>query len=140
MSKIKRKDYTYAELAKIGQRYYNDAGFCGVIALSTAAQVSYGKARAYLERSGRITRKGTTLDQQIEAGDLLGISARRDYPLISQFYGKPVSVVTRSLSQDAVWYITTKGHIFCMANGVVNDWMKDRKFKVTSIYKIERNY
>lgn len=47
---MKRHAHTFRELSRVARRYYKDEGFCGVVAVSVAAQVAFGKAKSILEK------------------------------------------------------------------------------------------
>ena len=44
----KRISMSYNEMRYIGQKHYNDTGFCACVAVASAAQVRFGKARSVL--------------------------------------------------------------------------------------------
>ena len=73
---MKRKKQTFAEMYKIGQQYYNDKGFCGVVAVAVAAEVAFGKARATLASKKhtvpRKTRTGTNMITLRDSLETLG--------------------------------------------------------------------
>ena len=133
---IKRKTYkNYDQFLKIGRKYYNDEGFCGVVAVAVAAQVSFGKARAELERQGRQHRQGTATYQIESALNVLGCKVRLE------FVSKSFSSLVKTLDKSKTYLVYTRGHVTCIDKGVIMDWMTaNRRHKVMFIQQITREF
>lgn len=133
---IKRKTYkNYDQFLKIGRKYYNDAGFCGVVAVAVAAQVSFGKARAELERQGRPHRNGTTTKQIEDALNNLGCTVRFEWT------SKQFSSLVKTLDKSKTYLVYTRGHVTCIDKGKIMDWMTaNRRHRVMFIQEITREF
>ena len=137
MKKIKRKKYTYEELSKIGQKYYNDTNFCTVIATSVAAQVSFGKARNWLEQHGRKPRKGAYDHQYHEVMKKLGCTLER---LPRSNTPKTVGQLARKMKTGA-YLVQLRHHVLVIDDGQVMDWTHDKsRHHIRCVYKITRNF
>lgn len=135
---MKRHVHTYEEMAKIGQRYYNDTNFCSVVAVATAAQVAFGKARAMLAKEGRINRKGTIHKQQVNALNKLDCEL---VPFYHMNLGTTVGKVARSLPSNRTFLIWIRGHVICVDNKVMNDWTSEgRRHRVRMVVEVIRNF
>ena len=67
---------TYKDAPKIydvAQKYYNDRGYCSVVALAIAAGIGYGKAFHTYRRLGRRRGTGTNRCMQEHALALFGL-------------------------------------------------------------------
>lgn len=151
---MKRKKQTFEEMYKIGQRYYNDRGFCGVVAVAAAAEVSFGKARATLankkHKSPRKTRTGTDMVTLRDTLKTLGCTITNihsDNPNeVNAWCAKGTTHKTlgktcRMLPKDGVYLVHTTRHITCVDHGDIVDWATDKnRSKVVDVYKITRNY
>ena len=133
---IKRKTYkNYDQFLKIGRKYYNDAGFCGVVAVAVGAQVSFGKARAELERQGRPHQSGTTTRQIEDALNKLGCTVE------TTFESKQFSSLVKTLDKSKTYLVYTRGHVTCIDKGKIMDWMTaNRRHRVTMIQEITREF
>jgi hypothetical protein len=133
---MKRHIHTYEEMKRVGKKYYNDKGFCGVIAVAAACQTSFGKAFAQLNKSGRDARRGSSLEALTTAATTLGCTVER-----CTFTGSTFASVYKYLPKEGVYWIMMRGHISCVDDGVIIDWCKaNRRFKVIRVYKLERNF
>lgn len=134
---IKRKTYkNYDQFVKIGRKYYNDEGFCGVVAVAVGAQVSFGKARAELERQGRQHRQGTATYQIERALNVLGCSVKTAFADNIAF-----SSLVKKLDKSKTYLVYTRGHVTCIDKGVIMDWMTaNRRHKVMFIQQITREF
>ena len=158
---MKRHAHTYAELARVGRRYYNDTNFCGVVAVAVAGKVAFGKARSILmkhaepvdlrvndERIGyerkvsnlgrgrRQHRAGTYVGLQIAAGEILGYSVKQiKAPALT--LGKCI----KQLPKQGVYWVWTTRHITAIQDGEVMDWADDsRRHKVIAVFQITRHF
>ena len=156
---MKRVTHSFEELSKVGERYYGDKGFCGVIALAAAAQVSFGKARAVLMRHDlpetgitvapkdgfrtftvmpekRRHRKGTNIARLSHAAESLGcFSSQISAP------AKTLGACARRLPRNGVFWIWSTSHITCVVDGKMIDWADtSRRHHVVAVFEVIRNF
>lgn len=114
----------YKDLHEIGKKF-NDHNFCGVIALSTAVDISFKRAKRKLEKLGRVHRRGTTDHilhkaiknhgykvKLISASDMTANQAQKQY-------------------NKGTYLVTFHGsihHVACLKDGRYNDWI-DREYR-----------
>ena len=137
MKKIKRKKYTYEELSNIGQKYYHDTNFCTVIATSVAAQVSFGKARNWLEQHGRKHKKGAYDHQYHEVMKKLGCTLKG---VCLSGLPRTVGALSRQLNKGT-YLVQIRHHVLVIDEGQVMDWTgQGSRHRVKMVYKITRNF
>lgn len=165
---LKRKRYSYEEMAKVGRKYYNDTGFCGVVALASAAQVPFGLAKKTLERHEDVPagfhrehRQGChwfALEAALKAlgckvdcpRNSVGRVMARDYEGKHEWVGKTVRNVEKA-APKGLYMIYVDRHVLFMEDGIINDWTeiglqkrmgKQRGCmrKINLVWKIEREF
>lgn len=162
----KRVSQSYAEMCHVGRRYYNDTGFCTCVAVASAAQVKFGKARSVLMDEGfhgieaRPHRGGGSWEAIYKSLELLGVHVvdvpiresgrlKRMDPLHGWFDRTLVSLENEK--PEGMYLLFTRGHVTFMKDGVLNDWSskRDRKArgyrtgsrnKVELVWKLEREF
>lgn len=124
---------SYESLAKVGQKYYNDTNFCTVIAVATVCQMSFGKARAKMEKAGRKHRKGTF------PSVYHGVIKARGYEMesIGGYLGDHVRTMGKKLGKGT-YLVQVRGHVLAIVDGKINDWSEDRALRVRTVYKITK--
>lgn len=132
MSILKRKDYTYDELKRIGQLYYNDTNFCSVIAISVACRVAYGQAKKRLAAVGRQHRKGVRESQIHVVVEQLGCKLER----IGGYDGTQVRTIASKLPSIGTFMILVRGHVLTLKDGVIQDWSGDTARRILNIHHV----
>ena len=112
---------TYKDAPKIysvAEKYYNDRGYCSVVALAIAAGIGYGKAFHTYRRLGRKRGTGTHRFMQQQALLLFGLKLER--------------------VENAFGCRTTKaaGHVACIKDGQYYDWAAKRNKRNVLIYQV----
>ena len=129
--------FTYQKLSEVATKYYpKESGYCGVIAISVAAQVPFGKSRSLLFKLGRKDRQGTTTAH-------IHFALRKlDY--VSEYYQdrawpKTLATATRFLPKKGTFLVYTRGHVSCVRDGVLEDWAAETKSRkrVIAVYQIK---
>jgi len=117
--KLKAKEVSYREGARVLDRHHSDRGFCGVIALATTARIAVGRARALLAKYGdRKHREGTPQLAHFTLLLRMGYTVV-EYPVKS----KTLKTIQKELANvEGSFYISTSSHISCMHYGTMNDW------------------
>lgn len=132
---MKHHEHTYDELARVAQRYYDDSGFCTVIALAVSARIAFGKARAIWKKCGRQHRKGTLPWQQEIAFKMAGL---RLEPMPADYLGKTfTSVGTNAAGLKGTYLVYSRSHVAAIKEGVVMDWTRKGSTKrIVTCYKV----
>jgi len=115
---MKYKDH--AEIIRIAERYYNDNGFCTVIALAIAADIGFGKAFHTYRKLGRRRGTGTYRPMQEQALAKFGLKLE---PVPNNFGCKTTKAVGQIASglKGTFWVYCT-GHVGCIKDGHYYDW------------------
>tara|TARA_R100001244_G_scaffold94367_1_gene70851 strand:+ start:124 stop:531 length:408 start_codon:yes stop_codon:yes gene_type:complete len=128
---------TYKDASKIyhvAESYYNDRGYCSVVALAIAAGIGYGKAFHTFRRLGRRLGTGTHRPTQQLALAEFGLKLEA----IPGAYGcrttKAVGRIAHRL-QGTFWVYCT-GHVACIKDGQYYDWAATRNKRNVGIYKV----
>jgi len=128
---------TYKDAPKIysvAEKYYNDRGYCSVVALAIAAGIGYGKAFHTYRRLGRRRGTGTHRFMQQDALALFGLKLEA----IPNAYGckttKAVGRIAHRL-QGTFWVYCT-GHVACIKDGQYYDWAAKRNKRNVLIYQV----
>ena len=133
---MKRHIHDFEKLKTVGQKYYNDTNFCGVVAIAAAGQVAFGKARAIAKRLGRKHRKGTRID--IISNALAELNC--DVQIIPSL-GKTLGTACRNAPKSGVFLLWTTKHITCVDSGQIIDWATTtRRHRVIACYHVIRNF
>jgi hypothetical protein len=133
---MKRHIHDFEKLKTVGQKYYSDTNFCGVVAIAAAGQVAFGKARAIAKRLGRKHRKGTNIMIIKEALAELGCDIE-EIPII----GKTLGTACRNAPKNGVFLIWTTRHITCVDSGQIIDWATTtRRHRVYKCFRVTRNF
>ena len=138
---MKHYKHSFEELAQAGRRHYNDSGFCTVIALAVACDISFGKAYHTYKRLGRKDRRGTYEDMQLKALAKFKKKAVFDRDKTAMFRDKTVNQL---LKHTADWkgryWVYIRGHVIAIRDGVCEDWTAMERAcrrKVLNVYKIK---
>ena len=120
MKKHKVIKHSYAELFRVGSKYYADKNFCAVIATAVINDWSFGISKAKLESRGyRTTGKGV---YPKDSHSLFAEHGKKLEELPRGLHGKTL----RTFSQRAFiltgrYIIHTKGHITAVRDGIMED-------------------
>lgn len=128
------KEYSYQELAKIGQKYYKDTNFCTVVALSVCCNQSFGKAYHTMKRLGRPDRKGATYGLIYKAVEFFGYKAEK----VDGLYNKQVKSLSKLLPSTGFYMVHVRGHVLAYRNGKVEDWSEGRALRIIDVRKITK--
>lgn len=130
----------YKTLRDVGTKY-NDTNFCGVIALATALDISFKRAKRKLEKLGRVHRQGTYDYQLNRVIRNHGYDIRA---LIDRGMTANQAQKTYTKGTYIVWFHGSIDHIACLKDGQYNDWIdkkyrgKAPKFQVYRIYEVTK--
>jgi hypothetical protein len=135
---MKHYKHSYAELAKIGRRYYGDTNFCSVLAVAVVADISYGKAFHAYKREGRRTRTGTHVYTQQRVLKGFKLTSKLDCDKTAIYQRKTLNNVFKDCKRWTGRYlIYVSGHVLAIRDGVCEDWTAEgSRRKVISIYKV----
>lgn len=123
---------TYDEIKRIGRKYYNDKGFCAVVAVAVACGVGFGKAYHTLKRQGRIHGNGTYTRDIMQALETLGMKMTP----IEGVHGRQVRTMPKVLGKG-MFIVFIRGHVLTIRDGQVVDWTEGRAHRVIHAWKIE---
>ena len=126
----------YAQIKRIGEKYYNDTNFCGVVAVTVASGCSFGKAYNLCKKLGRRDRKGTPMNVSIAAMQKLGFKVTE----LQHRPCKTLMMAERKLPKTGTYWLLTKRsecHITCVKDGQMIDWATKSKKQVYCVYKVE---
>ena len=127
------KNRTYAELANVGKKYYNDSQFCSVIAIASLCNMSFGRAYRKLKTQGRKKAKGVNMFQMMD------VLSQRGFKAVPVDVSGFVRTAPRKLDNNCNYMILVSGHVVAIVNGVVNDWTglpNTKQKRIISAYKI----
>ena len=131
---MKHFKHSYSELAKVGQRYYNDSGYCAVLATAVVCDLSFGKALSFSKKVGRQHRKGSSL-QMIRT--MLSLNNKILTELPADIHGKTLKTVGRNASATTGRYLyLVKGHIAAVRDGILEDWSTDSSRRVLAVWQV----
>jgi len=137
MNKIKHFRHSYAELSKVGSKYYKDNNFCTVIGLAVACDLSFGKARAITERTvGRVKGRGISQWHIIKLYQSMG----KQLVHVPNVYGATLGTVANHAPMSGRYMFLTASHCAVSRDGVLEDWSaigKGSRHRVRLCYKIE---
>lgn len=122
---IHDKLYKYA-IAK------GDNNNCALVAVSISANVSYEVVEQEFECEGRIKGKGVRMSTILDV--LVRLS--KDVVEIEDNRIKTPVTAERYLDKDKNYILTTRNHALAMTGGVIRDWTKGRRFRITKIYEV----
>jgi hypothetical protein len=133
-NKIKHFKHSYAELAKVGRKYYSDDNFCTVVGLAVACDLSFGKARAIAERTVS-RRKGKGLKfYEIER---LYESMGKALVPVSNIFGATLGTVAKGVPAEGRYFFLTRSHCAVSREGILEDWSaKGSRHRVLRAFKI----
>ena len=136
MKKIKRKDYTFAEVVKIGTEYHKDTNFCTVVAVCLGARESFGKAPNWMRQHGRVNRRGAYDSQYHAVMKKLGCNLEK-----VDCVGLPATVgATARVLNRGTYLVQIRHHVLIIRDGDVLDWTGNKsRHRVKSIHKITIN-
>jgi len=121
---------SYAELVKIGRKYYSDKGFCSVVALASVADISFGKARAIMDKHGRKHCAGATLMSILNAVENRNLK----YTEIN-VQAKTMKTISNEL-RHGKYLVFVRGHVAAVVDGVINDWTEGRAHRIVRVFKV----
>ena len=139
----------YKDLHEIGKKF-NDHNFCGVIALATAIDISFKRAKRKLEKLGRLHRRGTmdwTLHRAIRNHGYKVTKVNESG--IGKLWGRgPITANQAQKQYNKGTYLVTFcgsiNHVACLKDGRYNDWIdkeyrgKAPKFKVYEMFQVTK--
>lgn len=137
--KFKKKfKHSYAELNKVAGRFYNDKGYCAVIAAAVINDWSFGIAKAKMEARGyRHGCGGVYFHHSLE---LYAEHGKIAIPVDAGKFGNNLHAVSKNVPKDGRYVFHISGHIAAVRDGVLEDWSAGlrRSLKpILEIYKIE---
>ena len=115
----------YERLSAVAKEHYNEIGFCGVIAVAVAANVSVGKAQAALKRAGRKPRQGTSGLAMRAALSELGFITT--YTSNGKDARPTINKVAPTITGAAL--LLTSGHVTAVVDGIVHDYVGQKSRK-----------
>lgn len=124
---------SYEQIDRIGEKYYKDDNYCGVVAVTVASGCSFGKAYNICKKLGRKDRKGTPMWISIAAMKKLGYKVER-MPIRPC---KTLMMAERKLPKTGTYWLLTRDHIACLKDGRLMDWSRKSKKQVYCVYKVE---
>jgi hypothetical protein len=121
------------------QAYKNDRNCCTVVTLSVLADISFEHAQALMADMGRQLNKGCPRASYDSVYRMFLEFNKDDF---ASYEGKTVSQFMKSerkfLKNNSV-AICTRGHIFAVKNGKIEDWMSaNRRHRIEEIYVVEK--
>ncbi len=132
--KMGKKAYykTYEDAKHVADTYYDDSGYCAVLAVALATDNSVGKAYHALREQGRQHAKGSHLHMILNATDAL------DHRMVALegLVKCTVSTIARQLPPTGKFMCLIKGHIFCVRDGVVLDWSEGRRHHIKAVWQV----
>ena len=130
---MKHFKHSFEELTKVGQRYYNDSGFCAVIATAVACDISFGKALSFSRKAGRVHRSGTSLS----AIHMMMALGGKKLVMVDDF-GATLTTSERRAPKTGRYMFLVRGHVATMRDGILEDWSQGgSKRKIVVTYRIE---
>ena len=130
---MKHFKHSYSELAKVGQRYYNDSGYCAVLATAVVCDLSFGKALSFSKKVGRQHRKGSSL-HMIKV--MMALNNKTMEQLPSDVHGKTLETVGGNAPSTGRYLYLVRGHVAAVRDGVLEDWSTDSGRRVLAVWKI----
>jgi len=134
----KKFNHSYAELARVGRKYYGDTNFCALIAAAVINDWSFGIAKSKME-----SRKYRKHGRGVYASDSLALYAEHGkvaIPVDPAKFGKNLYGVSKNVPKDGRYIFHISGHIAAVRNGILEDWSAGLKKSLKPIlecYKIE---
>ena len=138
----------YKELKAIGEKL-NDTNFCAVIAVATALDISFKRAKRKLEKRGRKHRRGTLTTDTLQVIRNHGYWVGRERGFLGRRFDD--AGITANQAQKkynkGTYLVTFHGsidHIACLKDGKYNDWIDKQyrgtapKFEVKEIYQVTK--
>ena len=136
---MKRRQYTYEQLANIGHKHYKDTNFCTLIAVAISCKVSFGIAYGKTkELVNRKHSKGLFIDQYLTVIESLNCVVSR---FKKDHFSKTVNQVVRDLPTKGIFLIQTNGHVSTYIDGSLEDWVKrNSRKRVSSVFQVTRQF
>ena len=123
--KIKHVKHSYAELSKVGKKYYNDTNFCTVIALAVNCDLSFGKSRALCKKIvGRRQRRGLNVYQIMKLYKDMGMDLVK---VDRAKFGKTLATVSKNIPTTGRYLWISTSHASACRDGILEDWSADGK-------------
>ena len=135
--------FNYEELRRVANKYYRrETNFCGVIAISIATQIPFGKSRSLLHKQGRKQGRGCRQLWIHQTLRNLGYSVDKSLDLwAADKWPKTLATATRVLPRRGTFLLYTRGHVSCVRDGVLEDWAADNgsRKRVQAVFEVTEN-
>ncbi len=132
--------------------FKNERNDCSVVAVSLVCGVSYAEAHLILKKLGRRNRCSTDIKIIMQAVAEFGCSYYNiaakppvcSSNLYKRFYKPNCSssytpkTITAALSKGEKYICFTVDHCFAVIGGNVQDWAKDRRLRITQVFKVNK--
>ena len=136
---MKRRQYSFEQLKKVGHKHYKDTNFCTLIAVAISCKVSFGMAYGKTkELVNRKHSKGLFIDQYLTVIESLNCVVSR---FKKNHFNRTVNQVIRDLPTKGIFLIQTNGHVSTYIDGSLQDCVKTNSRKrVRAVYQVTRNF
>jgi len=136
---MKRRQYSFEQLKKVGHKHYRDTNFCTLIAVAISCKVpfgiAYGKTKELVNRKHK---RGLFLDQYLTVIESLNCVVSR---FKKAHFNKTVNQVVRDLPTKGIFLIQTNGHVSTYIDGSLQDWVKrNSRKRVSSVFEVTRQF
>ena len=136
---MKRRQYSFEQLKKVGHKHYKDTNFCTLVAIAISCKVSFGIAYGKTkELVNRKHSKGLFIDQYLTVIESLNCVVSR---FKKDHFSKTVNQVIRDLPNKGIFLIMTRGHVSTYIDGSLQDWVKrNSRKRVDSVFQVTREF
>lgn len=118
---------------------YNEHGDCSVIAVALTCRVDYDLAHVAMRAAGRKPRRGAFHEQIRKAVKSLGKEPQK-YLIIRKPNGSKYTPKTIGKAYPQGRYLVyTRGHVFALVNGEVQDWTAGKKNHILGIQRVKES-
>jgi len=115
----------------------NETNDCAVKALAIVGNLPYRVAHAALKDAGRKNRRGTLVPQIEEATKTLGLKTLNKVDAPRKVTGAGYTACTiPTLYPTGRHIVYTRGHVFALIEGIVQDWTAGRRHRITGVVTI----
>lgn len=121
---------TTVQTCNQGATMLNETNDCTVRAIAVATQLPYATVHAELKRRGRKDRRGA------HAGIYLGALRHFGFDNHPRTF---IPCTPRTIAEQfpkGTFLILVHRHILCMVDGVIHDWAKGRKHRITDVQQV----
>jgi len=129
-----KPDELHENVLKARSEFY-ETNDCTVQAIALATGEGYEMAHYAMQCAGRLPRKGSSIGAMKRAAHQLGFSMTR-VPL--REYSAKTAISLERNSLKGAYIVEFKWHVAAMVGGKVLDWVQGRRFRLLSLYKIEK--